>query len=374
MLPYSREEARDWTRAHLQGVNNVVIPSYSSDLRSLNEEGIRHDVRLQVDYGFTGFLLVSETSITPDEYIEFAEIAADESAGRQLLIHHASFNTLEENVEMAARAAEAGAALTLLSYPPSLYATSEDDIEGYTRAFCEQVDMAVMLFPVPLWGFEHVHPASLSADLMERLIDDLPTVAAIKAEGGHPSLGGFVESWNRLSDQVVVTMPLEHQAIPLAMLVPMQAIATSNTEYTGRTIPQIFDMVRDGKHDGGMAALLADGPGPPSERRYRGHRRRQLRASPGMEIPGLAERLQRWPAAHADLAHRVQPDEDAPQRTGGQRPARHGRSRRGVLRRPQSHLRQPNLQKNFGSASDPMSRPRPSSSAVSYIALAAATS
>ena len=249
MLPYSREEARDWTRAHLQGVNNVVIPSYSSDLRSLNEEGIRHDVRLQVDYGFNGFLLVSETSITPDEYIEFAEIAADESAGRQLLIHHASFNTLEENVEMAARAAEAGAALTLLSYPPSLYATSEDDIEGYTRAFCEQVDMAVMLFPVPLWGFEHVHPASLSADLMERLIDDLPTVAAIKAEGGHPSLGGFVESWNRLSDQVVVTMPLEHQAIPLAMLVPMQAIATSNTEYTGRTIPQIFDMVRDGKHD-----------------------------------------------------------------------------------------------------------------------------
>jgi 4-hydroxy-tetrahydrodipicolinate synthase len=229
-------------------VCNVVIPSYTRDLSGINEGAIRHDVRVQIEHGFAGFLLVSETSLTAEEYLRFVQTAADEARGRQILIHHASFNTLEENIELANRAAERGAELALLSYPPNFYPESEEQIAAYTRAFCEQVDMAVMLFPVPLWGFERLHPASLSVDLMERLIDDLPTIVAIKAEGGHPSIGGFVETWDRLRERVVVTMPLENQAIPLAMLVPMQLIATSNTELFGPVVPRMLALVREGKH------------------------------------------------------------------------------------------------------------------------------
>lgn len=248
MVSYLRDEARAWARDRLQGVCNVVIPSYTGDLNDINEAGIRHDVRLQIDYGFSGFLLVCETALTPDEYIRFVSICADEARGRQLLVHHASFNTLEQNIELANRAGEAGAEIALLSYPPNFYPRSEDEIADYTRRFCERVDMAVMLFPVPLWGFERIHPASLSVDLMEGLIDDLPTVVAVKAEGGHPSIGGFTEAWNRLNQRVVVTMPLEHQAIPLATLLPTPFIGTSNTEYFGPAVPQMLDLAREGKH------------------------------------------------------------------------------------------------------------------------------
>ena len=74
-----------------------------------------------------------------------------------MLIHHASWNDLEENIE-AVRIAEAnGAELILLSYPPNFYPTSAQDIYDYTRAFCDATSLAVMLFPVPLWGFDRVH-------------------------------------------------------------------------------------------------------------------------------------------------------------------------------------------------------------------------
>lgn len=251
-LPYARSDARDWARQTMQGVFNVVIPSFSGDLQSLNEAGIRHDVDLNVDNGFAGFLLVSEVATTVEEYLDFVRVAHEQAGDRQMLIHHASFNSLDQNVEVANRAAERGAQLTLLSYPPSFYPGSEDDIEQYTRAFCSQVDMAVMLFPVPLWDFERIHPACLSADLMGRLIDDVPTIVAIKAEGGHPSIGGFTESWNRFGERVVVTMPLENQAIPLATVLPLQCIATSNTESMADAVPRMLALARKGDKDAAM--------------------------------------------------------------------------------------------------------------------------
>lgn len=249
MLPYTRDEARFWAREHLRGVANVIIPSFTRELDTINEAGIRHDVRRNIALGFTGFLLVSETATTFDEYVRFAEIAADEAQGRQVLIHHASFNTLQENIESAQRAAAAGATVCLLSYPPSFYPDSLDDVEAYTRSFCESVDIAVILFPVPLWGFERLHPASISIDVLDRMVDALPNVVAIKAEGGHPTIAGFAEVWHRLHERLIVTMPLEHHAIPLATFLDTRFVGTSNGEYYGTSVPQMLDLALAGKHE-----------------------------------------------------------------------------------------------------------------------------
>ena len=247
-LPYDRGDARDWARGRMRGVANTLIASYTSDLSDINEAAIRHDVRLEIEQGFVGFLAASETALTPDEYIRFVEVAADEAQGRALVIHHASFNTLDENIAVARRAAGAGAELALLAYPPNFYPKSTADVYEYTRRFCDEVDIAVMLFPVPLWGFERLHPASLSVEMMEQLIDNCPNIVAIKAEGGHPGIGGFVETWQRLSERVVVSEPLEWVAMPLAMLVPLQFSGTSNQEYYGSVVPRIFDHIQHGDH------------------------------------------------------------------------------------------------------------------------------
>jgi len=249
MAGYRKHEARDWAREHLRGVANVVIPSYTHDLKGLNEGGIRHDIRTEIALGFAGTLLVSEVSVTLQEYRQFFEWSKDEAKDRLMLIHHAAFDHLEENIEAVRIAEQAGGELILLSYPANMYAETPQDIYDYTKAFCEATSLAVMLFPVPLWGFDRVHQSDIEASLLRRLIDDCPNVAAIKAEGGMPSFMHWVECHRLFGKEVVVSNPLEKDMIPLAQLAPVQFSATSNTEYFGGMIPRIFKLLQGGNFD-----------------------------------------------------------------------------------------------------------------------------
>lgn len=250
MAEYNRTDARDWAREHLRGCANVIIPSYSADLRSLNEQGIRHDVRRCIELGFKGALLVSEVSISLDEYRQFAAWAHDEAAGRLQLVHHASFNTLDENIEAAAATAPYTDYI-LLSYPANFYPTTEHEVFAYTRAFCEGVDLGVMLFVVPLWNFGRLHPADISPMMLREMVDQIPSVIAIKAEGAR-NTGGFIDVYRQLKDEVVVTTPLEREVIPLLALADIQYTGTSNTEYYGDSVPRMFELATSGQMDAAM--------------------------------------------------------------------------------------------------------------------------
>jgi len=248
---YATADARDWAREHLRGCANVIIPSYTADLRALNEAGIRHDVRRCIELGFRGSLLVSEVNVTLDEYARFTEWAADESAGRLQLVFHASFNTLDENVEAARLATAAGADYALLSYPANFYPASEEDVFAYTKAFCDRVDLGVMLFVVPLWNFGRLHPADISPRMLRRMVDELPNVVAIKAEGAR-NTGGILDVYRQLRDDVIVTTPLEREVIPLMAVCDFQYTGTSNTEYYGTSVPRMFELARAGDMDAAM--------------------------------------------------------------------------------------------------------------------------
>lgn len=261
MPEYKKSEAREWAREKMKGVANVIIPTFTQDLSSLNEKAIRHDVRKEIEYGFWGTLLVAETATTMREYLQFAEWAADEAKGRLRLIHHASFNTLEENIKAVKEAEAGGAQVVLLSYPANFYAQSAEDVYKYTAALCGATNLGVILFPVPLWGFERIHPAGMPPELIVRMVDEIPNIIAVKAEGGMPTIGGFVETFKRLADRVLVTMPLESDGLPLAMLVKMQFMGTSNFEYYGPMIPRIFNLVQEGKWQDAMALYWQIHPG-----------------------------------------------------------------------------------------------------------------
>jgi 4-hydroxy-tetrahydrodipicolinate synthase len=254
------KDIRGWALEHFHGVNNVVIPSFSADLTRLNERGIRHDIRRVVELGFTGTLLVGEVNITVDEYVRFTEIAHDEAGDGLNLIFHAAFNTLEENIVAARRAAAAGARLALLSYPPSFYPRSLQEIYGYTKDFCDATDLGVILFPMTHWGFERLHSASLPVEMLADLVDAAPNVVAVKAEGGFPSVAGFAHAWHRLADRVLITMPIIQEAIALSALVPLRVIATSNTEYYGDTAPRMLALAREGKADQALNLLWQIAP------------------------------------------------------------------------------------------------------------------
>lgn len=250
MPDYTKTEAREWAREKLVGAVNCTIPSFSSDLKRLNEKAIRHDVRLAKEHGFAGSLAVSEVNITPDEYIDFLSIMRDEAGQDMHIVHHGSWSTLDDNIEVTRRAEDAGADIVLLSYPPNFYPESEQEIYDFTKAFCDSTSLAVILFPMYLWGFSpRIHQSDIPLRLIRRLLDDCPNIAVIKAEGGYPSIQGPIECYRHFGDEVVISVPIEADLIPLSQLMPIQYSATSCHEYYGDVIPRVMDLLRDGKFD-----------------------------------------------------------------------------------------------------------------------------
>lgn len=253
MARYRKDEARAWAREHLVGCSSVTIPSYSADLKRLNERGIRHDVQRVIDLGFKYTLLCAEVSITPEENARFTAWARETAGDRLGLFFHAAFGTLQENIEATKLAGKAGADVVLLSYPPQFWPTTEQEIFDYTKAFCDATDLAVMLFPIPLWGFERVHPAGMSVALVRRLLDACPNIVAIKSEQGFPLIAGLCEMYRHFRDEVVISCPIEGDAIPMMSLMKLQFSGTSNTQWMGSYYPEAFELARSGRWEEAMA-------------------------------------------------------------------------------------------------------------------------
>jgi len=252
MLSYKKSDARAWARENLVGVSGVTSPSFTADLSQLNAKGIAHDIDLLASFGYNYTLIMSEVNITPEENAEFTAIAREASAGRVKLFFHASFPTLEENIRAAKLAEKNGADIALLSYPAQFWPTSEKEIYNYTKAFCDATDMAVMLFAIPLWGFERVHPAGMQVSLVRHMIDTIPNVVAIKAEQGYPQPTGSVEMYHHFRDEVVISNPIEDQCLPLMDLMDIQFSGTSNTQWMSDYYPTVFKQARNGQWEEAM--------------------------------------------------------------------------------------------------------------------------
>ncbi|WP_460060594.1 dihydrodipicolinate synthase family protein [Pseudomonas sp. H2_H09] len=251
MATYKKADARAWARENLVGCSAVTIPSFSADLKRLNERGIRHDIEHTVDLGYSATLLCSELAISIQENAQFTAWAR-ESGKDLILFFHAAFGTLAENIEAVKLAENAGADIVLLSYPPQFWPTSEQEIYAYTKSFCDATDLAVMLFPIPLWGFERVHPAGMSLELVSRLLADCPNIAAIKSEQGFPLPAGICEMYYHFRDQVVISCPIEGDAIPLMSLMKLQFSGTSNTAWMSDYYPKAFELARTGRFEEAM--------------------------------------------------------------------------------------------------------------------------
>ena len=249
MPTYSKNEARAWAREKLLGVANVTIPTMTSDFKSLNEKAIRHDVETAIGHGFIGSLACSEVAMSLEEYGQFCRFMVDQASGRMLTIHHAAFNTLEDNIEAVKVAEQAGAEFVLLCYPPYFYPESLEDVYDYTRAFCDATDLAVMLFPVPTWGFGRLHPADIPVPILRRLIDDCPNIVAIKAEGGFPNFMAQVEVHREFHEEVVISSPIEFDLIPLGQLMPIPFSGTNYSSYMGDWLPKVHALLQAGLYD-----------------------------------------------------------------------------------------------------------------------------
>ena len=245
LAKFARAEARDWAKQHLKGVAGCVSPTLTNDLRGLNEAAIRHDVRREKELGFAGILLVAETGTTPQEMREFIDITVDEAGGELITILQASEQTLQDNIDLIGYAERAGAALVLPSFPLMFYPESEDEVYDFFKGMAGAESMGKIVLAINLWNFGRLHSSTFSPRLIRRLVDDCPNVVAIKNEIGHPTVAGVTEIFERFNDEVVVTDPMEHNAPTWTCAYEMQFLGTSNYEYAGAAVPQMFALLQD---------------------------------------------------------------------------------------------------------------------------------
>ena len=252
MADYAKSDARAWAREHLVGCSAVTIPTFTADLKRLNEDAIRHDIERVIEHGFPYTLLMTETAITPEEAGRFTAIAREQAGGRLRLIAHTAFGTVADNVEALRLAEQEGADLVLLAYPPQFWPTDHEQVYDWTRAICEATDLGVMLFGLPAWGFERIHPAGMPVEFVRHVLDTLPTIVAIKSEQGFPLIAGVCEMYHHFRDEVVISCPIESDAIPLMSVIDLQFSGTSNTQWMSDWYPQTFELARTGRWEEAM--------------------------------------------------------------------------------------------------------------------------
>lgn len=250
-LPYTRGEIKDRAR-EWAGLCNVTLPSFDESFVALNEEGIRHDVRLAHRYGYWGTLVASECGTTVEEYIRFLEICADEAPAGFRVVAHLSFDTVEQELEVA-RAGEAiGIEAALLSYPPSFRPRTSAEIVEHTQHIGDRTDLALILFGVATWGFKPLHPAGFPLDALEQMVR-LETAAALKYEGGGSALfSALDEVHRRCAEHVVVENPMEMQIPAQISHYGTRWFGTSGYESAGDRPVRVFEAASAGRYDEAM--------------------------------------------------------------------------------------------------------------------------
>ncbi len=199
-----KSELKRWAKAHMVGVENTTIPSFSPDLLALDEAGIRHDVDQAVRHGFFSTLVATETGLTFEEQKALVSIVTDAAKGRISVSTSILFDNFERSVEMIEHAEKAGCQTILLGFPANWYPLTAEEVLAKTRDLCALTNMAVVIYPSPHFNFERLHPSGYPLDILGQ-VAEIENVVSIKA--GEFAL--YAECFARVGDRVLINHPVE---------------------------------------------------------------------------------------------------------------------------------------------------------------------
>ena len=149
-MEFTKSEAKAWARKNYRGLDGVVQPSYTPDLEELDEEGIRHDVRQNINKGvFSVFCAIEVSALSCEERKQLLKIVCDEAKGKVLVSMFGALEDAERSIDLLNYFESIGGTHTLLGWPGNFYATSEEDIYRMTKKICDSINLAVDLWPKP---------------------------------------------------------------------------------------------------------------------------------------------------------------------------------------------------------------------------------
>ncbi|MCL4872246.1 MAG: dihydrodipicolinate synthase family protein [Anaerolineae bacterium] len=200
-------ELKQWAKENMKGVENTLLPSFTPDMKGLDEEGIRLDVRQSIKHGFFSMMCATEAGLTLAEAKQFLSIAADEAGGAIIVTTSLILDSLEDNMELMLHAEQVGVDGILLGYPPQFHPHTATEIYEVTRQFCEATNMHITLYPSPHFHFNRFHNSGFPLEIVEGLAE-IDNVVAIKVG----ELGLYADLHRLVGDKVLLGCPVERYA------------------------------------------------------------------------------------------------------------------------------------------------------------------
>ncbi len=202
-MTVSRTQRKAWAREALVGIENALMPSFSPDMKDLDEEGIRWDVRQAIAQGFFSTMCAVETGLTTEEAKRFISIVCDEARDKILVSFTLLNNSFAESLELLAHAETAGCSHALLGYPATFRPQDSAEIYNKTAMLAESTNLGLVMYASDKFDFVRFHPSHIPFEAYDR-IADLPNVVSLKVGFGDPAMA--FEAFERYGDRVLVNI------------------------------------------------------------------------------------------------------------------------------------------------------------------------
>jgi 4-hydroxy-tetrahydrodipicolinate synthase len=198
-----------WALEHYKGIENLFMPSFSPDFKTLDEDGIRYDVRNSIRHGFFSMLLSGVGIRTDGENKQFIKITCEEAKGKLLTGVMISQRNLAGDLEMIKYVEEIGGT-HLFMYPAQSLRNAKTEEEIY-QVYSQRIQATQL--PIILYAnFNNFRKIGESVNVFDRLAN-LPNVVAIKLTQPM-NLATAFHVCERLSDRLLVG-PVNLDFVPM---------------------------------------------------------------------------------------------------------------------------------------------------------------
>ncbi len=205
---------RKWAAENLRGLANLFLPSFQPDLKTLDEEGVRHDVRHAKAMGFCGTMpMINWTPPGSAQWETYYRTIIDE-AGSDLPVHGIMlYDDVEKDIALLRKQEALGVKAILLAARYRADITADELYDQMARRI-EATDLPVILYAALNRGrhFPHLGPAGQPLEVYDR-IADLPNVVALKVS--QPiGLTSTMQLCDAVADRLLVA-PVNLDFVPL---------------------------------------------------------------------------------------------------------------------------------------------------------------
>lgn len=166
--------------SQLTGIIPPLVTPFNKS-GEIDEGALREHIRFMLDKGVDGVCAGGSTgegyTLSLGELTRLVEVTADEVGGKVPIVAGIITNSTYDLIARAKAMREFG--VSALQVTPTFYTHNpgEDGTLGHFKALTEAVEIPVILYNVIRWNI-------LSADLLVRIMTDVPGIMGVKQSGG----------------------------------------------------------------------------------------------------------------------------------------------------------------------------------------------